>query len=75
MNELLKQISKNNNKKEIWSTKTMLINEISEDGSIHGYTDNMKQITVQWSADNLIGSIVPVTINGAGEFKLQGQVD
>jgi tRNA-2-methylthio-N6-dimethylallyladenosine synthase len=77
MNELLKQISKTNNKKEIWTTKTMLVNEIREDWSLIGYTDNMKQILLPHQKNTTsrpsVGDIREVRITGAGEFKLQGE--
>ncbi len=44
LNNLLKQISLENNQKEIWSIKTVMINEIPEQWNITWYTDNMKQI-------------------------------
>ncbi|GHW02222.1 tRNA-2-methylthio-N(6)-dimethylallyladenosine synthase [candidate division SR1 bacterium] len=74
MNELLKQISLSNNQSEIGKEKKMLINEITPDGKIIGYTDNMKQIIAECSTPNDLGSIIPVLITGASEFKLQGEI-
>ena len=85
MNELLKQISKTNNEKEIWTSRTMLINEILEDWTLTGYTDNMKQIIVTpppfeggikgGSNKYFIWNIIPIQITGAGEFKLKGEIE
>lgn len=55
LNNLLKKISLENNQKEIWSTKQVMINEIPNQWSIETfkhwnitwYTDNMKQILIK----------------------------
>lgn len=78
MNELLKQISRENNQKEIWRTRKVLINEIGADGSLTGYIDNMKQMIIPASSNPaettiLPGTILPIQIVGAGEFKLVGE--
>ena len=75
MNDLLKKISMENNKKEIWLTRTMIINEISEKGLVYGYTDNMKQICASCERKVDLGEIVPVKIIGGEEFKLEGEVE
>ena len=46
LNELLKDISRQNNEKEIGTRREVLINKISK-GVIEGYTDNMKQIIIE----------------------------
>lgn len=46
MNELLKRISKENNKFEVWNIRTMVVDSI-DDTWYYGYTDNMKQITIK----------------------------
>jgi tRNA A37 methylthiotransferase MiaB len=79
MNEKLKQISRENNAKELGGVRKMLVNEVLEDGTLVGYTESMKQI-VATSGDcpmdeNVkVGEIIPVRITGAGEFKLQGEI-
>ena len=51
LNELLKDISRQNNEKEIWMTKEVLINKIDK-GVIEWYADNMKQIIIQSEIKN-----------------------
>ncbi len=46
LNNLLTDISRKNNEKEIWNTKEILVNKISK-WTIEWYTDNMKQIIIQ----------------------------
>lgn len=78
MNELLKKISRENNKKEIWLTRAMMVNKIDEDWIIYGYSDNMKQIKTLdiWlkTLDCGLGDIIEVKIVGWGEFKLEGEI-
>jgi len=60
LNELLKDLSRTNNEKEIETTKTVLINSIKKENRlnvssfdrfiIEGYTDNMKQTIIQLKA-------------------------
>lgn len=45
LNDVLKRISRENNKKEVGNVCEMLVNGI-QDSQISGYTDNMKQIIV-----------------------------
>jgi tRNA A37 methylthiotransferase MiaB len=73
MNELLKKISTENNQKEIWLTRTMIVNEI-QGSTVFGYTDNMKQICANCSKKVELWEIVPVKIIGGGEFKLEGEI-
>ena len=51
LNDLLKDISRKNNEKEIWTTKEILINKISK-WVIEGYTDNMKQVIIEQKAES-----------------------
>lgn len=83
MNTLLKQISKENNQKEIWSTRTMIINEIWSDWTVYGYTDNMKQISIKTpdlseknskKIKHTLWDIISIKVNWSGEFKLQGEI-
>jgi tRNA A37 methylthiotransferase MiaB len=89
MNTLLKQISAENNQKEIWNKRTMIINDIWTDKTLYGYTDNMKQIIITApsipaekrgvSPQNKEGlhqlwDIIPIKITWAGEFKLKGKI-
>lgn len=71
LNELLKKISLANNKKEIWSTHTVLINEQGTD-FLSGYTENMKQILVEWKAS--LWDFVHVKISRGVPFKLYGEI-
>ena len=55
----------------------MMINEISEQGDLYGYTDNMKQITVKASEETVPlkpGMLVPVKITKGVVFKLEGEL-
>lgn len=53
----------------------MMINEISENGLVYGYTDNMKQICASCQSKVDLGEIVEVKIIGGEEFKLEGDVE
>jgi tRNA A37 methylthiotransferase MiaB len=53
LNDLLKDISRQNNEQEIGKTKEILINNISTSkhwniSTIEGYTDNMKQVIIEY---------------------------
>ena len=55
----------------------MMINEISEQGDLYGYTDNMKQITVKASEETARlkpGMLVHVNITKGVVFKLEGEI-
>jgi TRAM domain len=54
-----------------------MINEISNQGDLYGYTDNMKQITVKASEKTTQlkpGMLVPVRITKGVVFKLEGEI-
>ena len=54
-----------------------MINEISDQGDLYGYTDNMKQITVKASEKTTQlkpGMLVPVRITKGVVFKLEGEI-
>lgn len=54
-----------------------MINEISNQGDLYGYTDNMKQITVKASEESAPlkpGMLVPVRITKGVVFKLEGEI-
>lgn len=73
VNELLKKISLANNKKEVGTVRTVMINE-EKKGPYLGYTDNMKQIIVESRKKLVIGEIVKVKITKGIQFKLYGRV-
>lgn len=74
LNELLKKTSLTNNKKEIWTTHTVLINE-RENDFLLGYTENMKQIIINSQQPKArAGDFVQVKINKAAAFKLYGEI-
>ena len=70
MNELLKRLSQENNKAEIWWIRKVLIDEIKWD-EWFGHTDNMKQIwwKMNWK-DLKAWEFIEVKIIDSGEFKL-----
>lgn len=71
MNELLKKISKENNKSEIWNVRTMIVNSVDEKWC-YGYTDNMKQITIKKSDLKLnVWDFLDVKIIGWKMFRLE----
>ncbi len=72
LNNLLKKISLENNKKEIWSIKKVLINEIISSDEFIGYTDNMKQIIIKNPNNKIIKlwNFVTVKITDGKPFKL-----
>jgi tRNA A37 methylthiotransferase MiaB len=74
MNSLLKQLSAENNRKEIWTTRTMMVNEITEDWTLIWYTDNMKQIVATPTSNRQLWTILPVHITWASEFRLTGEI-
>lgn len=54
-----------------------MINEISNQWDLYGYTDNMKQITVKASEKTTQlkpGMLVPVRITKGVVFKLEGEI-
>ena len=67
LNELLKKISLANNRKEIWTVHTTLVNE--KDG---GYTESMKQVLI--TGNTKPGDFVQVKITKAVPFKLYGEI-
>ncbi len=73
LNDLLKDISCKNNEKEIGNTKEVLINKISK-WIIEGYTDNMKQVLIEWKNSAKVGEFVRVKIMKAVPFKLYGKI-
>lgn len=81
LNELLKKISLANNKKEIWTTHTVLINNVTKHATWNmqhetflGYTENMKQIIIQRSTSIKPGDFVQVKITKAVPFKVYGEL-
>lgn len=80
LNELLKDISRKNNEKEVGKTKEILINNINK-WVISGYTDNMKQTLIERKAWSLkleakvkVGNFIKVKIIKAIPFKLYGEI-
>ena len=73
VNELLKDISRINNEKEIGNSKEVLINKINK-WIIEWYTDNMKQILVEWKTSAKVGEFIRVKIIKIIPFKLYGQI-
>lgn len=88
MNELLKNISTENNQKELWTKIKMMINKIDKDGNLYGYTTNMKQVNVplrlhspwleedEWKPEGANfqpWDIIPIIITEAQKFKLIGE--
>jgi len=72
LNELLTQISRENNKSEVGSSRPIMINKIHEDW-ISGYTDNMKNVIINDISQkpNLsIGTFLNVNITDSDAFKL-----
>jgi tRNA A37 methylthiotransferase MiaB len=85
LNDILTDISLKNNKKEIWTIKTVLINTIEKlkdwtISIIEWYTDNMKQIIIlnskPWTLHSSIKvwQFVQIKITKAAPFKLYGQI-
>lgn len=89
LNNVLKDISRQNNETEIWSIKTVLINNIREDGNlsdlsfhhfiIEWYTDNMKQTIILNSEFWILNSIkvwefTKIKITKAIPFKIYGEI-
>lgn len=74
MNTLLKQISEENNKAEIWTNRTVLVDEIKDDKRF-GHTDNMKQIrwNIEWK-EIILWEFYDAEIIDAWEFKLVGKI-
>lgn len=73
MNELLKDISHNNNKKEINTFKKVMITRKLKNGQLFGYTDNMKNIVIDTHSidkDGIIWTIVSVKVIWSKSFML-----
>lgn len=78
LNQLLTDISRQNNKQEEGKTKTVLINNINPDKqTIEGYTDNMKQILISSTTPKThnIGEFINVKITDSGAFKIFGVIE
>ncbi len=78
LNQLLTDISRQNNKQEEGKTKTVLINHINPDKqTIEGYTDNMKQILISSTTPKThnIGEFINVKITDSGAFKIFGVIE
>lgn len=79
LNEVLKEVSAENNQAEIGTTKTVMIREIT-DSKIIGYSENMKQVIVdnwQLMIDNgqlQTGQYVRVKITDVKSFSLYGEM-
>ena len=73
MNELLKKLSQENNKAEIWWIRKVLIDNINWN-EWSGHTDNMKQIwwKMNWKKSKP-WEFINVRIIDSGEFKLVGE--
>ena len=77
MTDLLKQISAENNQKEIWTTKMMMITSVdTEKGVMMGYGEDMKNIIVQMKFEKTpkVGEFVEVKIIWSKAFSLEGRV-
>lgn len=74
LNELLKTISRTNNKQEEWTQRPIMINKI-EDTRVSGYTDNMKNVIIQTQNPTLYtpGNFLNVQITSSDAFKLFAQ--
>jgi len=74
LNELLKKISAENNKKEIWNTRKVIIDKIT-DKELYWYTDNMKQIIIKKSDSNIkLWDFINTKITKAVSFKLYWEI-
>lgn len=80
LNEILKDISRKNNEKEIWNTKEVLINKVNK-WIIEGYTDDMKQTIIEISKSETktkinykAGEFIKAKIIKSIPFKLYGEI-
>ena len=74
MNELLKKLSQENNKAEIWWVRKVLVDEIKWD-EWFGHTDNMKQIWGKMKWDNWEAwEFIDAKIIDSWEFKLVWEI-
>ncbi|MCX6824030.1 MAG: MiaB/RimO family radical SAM methylthiotransferase [candidate division SR1 bacterium] len=73
LNDLLKDISRKNNEKEVGKIKEILVNKISK-GITEGYTDNMKQVLIEGKNSAKVGEFLTVKIIKAIPFKLYGEI-
>lgn len=71
LNELLKQMSAENNQQEVWKTKDILIDRVEKD-RVGWYTDNMKHVILKPKDTSLFtpGIFEKVTIHSSEAFKL-----
>ena len=74
MNELLKKLSQENNKAELWLIKEVLIDEVRWD-EWFGHTDNMKQIWWKMRLSEFVAwEFINSKIIDSWEFKLVGEI-
>lgn len=69
LNDVLTDISLKNNKKELWTIRTVLINKKNE-----WCTDNMKQILIDPKKTAKIWDFAQIKITKAAPFKLYGEI-
>ena len=74
LNDVLYRISEENNKKEVWTIREVMINEKGENWEWFWVTDNMKQILVSSNNDLQLGDMIDVKITKGVVFKLEGEV-
>jgi len=94
LNDVLKDISRQNNEQEIGKIKEILINKIKKlkngniekwkknistfqhfnISTIEGYTNNMKQVIIEWKNSAKVGEFIHVKITRAIPFKVYGEI-
>lgn len=76
LNDLLRNISKENNQTELGRTRDVLVTN-TDGEQIAGYTDNMKQILIDKDTNTThikAGDFISAKINRGEHFKLFGQM-
>lgn len=78
LNNILNDISRTNNEKEVWTVREVLINNVKK-WLIEWYTDNMKQIVIpyqEWKEQDWPkpGDFVQAKITKGVPFKLYGEI-
>lgn len=78
LNEVLKEVSAANNQQDIWTTRMVMVREVTDD-KIAGYSEHTKQVIVEKSEPDSHKEIIPwqyitVRIDSVKSFTLYGEM-
>lgn len=75
LNALLIKMSAHNNLADHGTTRRVMVREVTDDGTVLGYTDHMKTIVLGKVADQItVGQFVQAQVSGSKAFTLFGEI-